>query len=287
MKYMFLRFPNGKAKAVTLSYDDGCQQDIKFSKIISDYGIKCTFNITSDEHKGNKALTEEQIRSSFLSQGHEIAIHGYMHRAEGTLRPIEGIQDILNCRIELEKKYDLIIRGMAYPDSGIRRFTNGANYESIKQYLNHLDIVYARTLGCDNDLFELPDDWYRWMPTAHHDNPYLFEYIDRFLNIDISPKKYRAARQPRLFYLWGHSYEFDQNDNWDRLTDICEKLGGNDDIWYATNMEIYNYVTAYNSLVYSADGKTIYNPTLYTVWFDVDGKLHTIYSGDTIKIQAQ
>ena len=48
MKYMFLRFPNGKAKAVTLSYDDGCQQDIKFSKIISDHSAdgKTIYNPT-------------------------------------------------------------------------------------------------------------------------------------------------------------------------------------------------------------------------------------------------
>ena len=284
MRYRYLRFPNGKAKAVTLSYDDGNRHDIRFSDTISEYGLKCTFNLTSDEERGVKALTVEQVRQSFLDRGHEIAVHGYLHRASGTLRPIEGIQDVLSCRLELERKYGMIIRGMAYPDCGITRFANGGSYESVKGYLKELDFAYSRTLGGDNDRFELPEDFYKWMPTAHHENPRLFEYIDKFMDIDTSERVYRAARQPRLFYLWGHSFEFDRNDNWDRLTQICERLSGKDDVWYATNIEIYNYVTAYNSLIYSADGSMVCNPTVYTVWFDVDGQLFSIGSGETIKI---
>jgi len=47
-------------------------------------------------------------------------------------------------------------------------------------------------------------------------------------------------------------------------------------------MEIYEYVKAYDSLVISADGMTIYNPTLVTVWFDVDGTVYKIGSGETV-----
>lgn len=69
---------------------------------------------------------------------------------------------------------------------------------------------------------------------------------------------YTAVRFPRLFYLWGHSYEFERDNNWELLEQIYEKLSGKSDIWYATNMEIYNYVKAYNSLEYSADGNLVY-----------------------------
>ena len=48
MKYRFLRFPEGKQKAVTLSYDDGCKEDIRFSDVITKYGLKCTFNLNCD-----------------------------------------------------------------------------------------------------------------------------------------------------------------------------------------------------------------------------------------------
>ena len=175
---------------------------------------------------------------------------------------------------------------MAYPDSGITYFTNGTNLEKIKSYLQELDIVYSRTLGGDNTSFEMPQDWYAWMPTAHHNNPNIFEYIKQFHAINLeNPQSYGARRQPRLFYLWGHSYEFDRNDNWDHIEKICEQLSNKEDTWYATNMEIYNYVTAYHSLVYSANGKKVYNPTLYTIWFDVDRKLYSVQPGKMLTIE--
>ena len=284
MRYRFLRYPGGLYKAVTLSYDDGCPEDIRFADTISAHGLKCTFNFNCDALRSVN-LTREQVTEHMLDQGHEVAIHGAYHRAQGALRPIEGIHDVLACRTELEWRYGRIIRGMAYPDTGIRCFSNGADYDTVKRYLTDLDIAYARTLGGDNADFRLPTDWHAWMPTAHHANPNLFAWIDAFLAIDLSRPMGPAGRYPRLFYLWGHSYEFERGGNWSLLDDICARLGGKEGVWYATNMEIYDYVTAYHSLIYSADGRMVYNPTLKTVWFDQDGRLYSIAPGETINVQ--
>ncbi len=283
IKYQMMRFPEGKAKAVTLSYDDGCRQDIRFSDVISGYGLKCTFNLTGRAGVETQ-LKKEEVQEYFLDRGHEIAVHGACHRAPGLHRPIIAIQDVLECRMALEEKYDMIIRGMAYPDSGIRRMLDITSYEKIKNNLKDLDIVYARTLGGDNDSFNMPSDWYAWMPTAHHKNPQIFEYIEKFLELDVY-NAYISNRNPRLFYMWGHSFEFDRDNNWDKLEKICEKLSGHDDIWYATNIEIYEYTNAYNSLVYSADGSRIYNPTLYTLWFEINKVMYTIKPDEIVKIE--
>lgn len=283
MRTVLMRYPEGKAKAVTFSYDDGVQSDKRLAGIFSKHGMKCTFNFNSECCRAVN-FTKEEIKNIFLSKGHEIAVHGAYHRANGNMRPIEGIRDVLDCRLELEEKCDNIIRGMAYPDTGIRLFGNFGSYEMVKQYLSELDIAYARTLGGDNNSFMLPDDFYAWMPTAHHDNPHVMDFIDEFIKLDISTNTYHAIRVPRLFYLWGHSYEFDNNDNWGLIKEICNKLGNNNDIWYATNIEIYDYVQAYKMLRYSANGKRIYNPTLFKIWLDVDGKLYFINSGEIISI---
>ncbi len=282
-RYKYLRFPEGKAKAVTLSYDDGCREDLRFSDAITRAGLKCTFNLNCNALRENN-FSDETIREYFLDRGHEIAVHGAFHRANGTLRPIEGIREVLDCRLELEQRFGRIVRGMAYPDSGIVRFSNGACYDDIKSYLSQLDIAYCRTLGGDNKSFMLPQDWHAWMPSVHHNNPDVMDYVKAFLNIDLSEKVYISDRFPRLFYMWGHSYEFERNGNWNLLDVICSELGGREDIWYATNMEIYEYVSAYNSLVYSADGNVIYNPTLFDIWFDIDGTLYEIKSGQTLKL---
>lgn len=283
MRTIFMRYPGGKAKAVTFSYDDGVPQDKRLAEIFNKYNMKATFNFNNQVCRISN-FKKEEIQEYFLSKGHEIAVHGAYHRANGNLRTIEGIRDVLDCRIELEERCNCIIRGMAYPDTGITLMGNFGNYQQIKNYLTELDIAYARTLGGDNDSFMLPQDFHAWMPSAHHNNPNIMEYIDKFLNLDISPKTYHARRVPRLLYIWGHSYEFDNNNNWDHIEEICRKLTCNDEIWYATNIEIYDYVQAYKNLIYSANGHIVYNPSLYTIWMDIDGKIYTIKSGETIYI---
>ena len=283
MRSVFMRYPDGRAKAVTFSYDDGVSQDKRLAELFDKYGMKATFNFNGDALRPNH-FTKEDIKDIFLSKGHEIAIHGLNHRANGNLRSIEGIRDVLDCRLELEERCGRIIRGMAYPDTGIRLMGNFTTYEKIKSYLGELDIAYARSLGGDNDEFMLPEDFHNWIPSAHHTNPQIMEYVDKFLSLDTSTKLYHARRTPRLLYIWGHSYEFDRDDNWDLIDTICQKLANNDEIWYATNIEIYDYVEAYKRLVYSANGYMIYNPSLITVWIDVDGVLYSIKPGETIDI---
>ena len=287
MRYRFLRFPGGKAKAVTLSYDDCCRADLRFVEVINRYGLKCTFNLNpsmyGDTPGEGWAMTREEAQT-LPRGGHEIAVHGNQHLAPGVVSPARAIRDVLDCRLELERDFGGIIRGMAYPDSGITRLLNGVTYQQIRQYLTDLGIVYSRTLGGDNDSFNLPADWLAWMPTAHHDNPHLMGWIDRFVALDPNTL-FSANRAPRLFYLWGHAFEFDNNKNWERLEEIGEKLAGHEDIWYATNMEIWEYAHAFEKIVESADGKTIYNPTLLTLWYDLDGTIGKIEPGETVVLE--
>ena len=283
MAYRFMRYPDGKAKAVTFSYDDGCKSDIRLAETLGRHKMKCTLNLNSTRLFGGNDLTAEDAKM-LMANGHEVAVHGANHIANGIASSISGIKDTLTCREELENTFGKIIRGMAYPDTGITRFANGTDYESVKNYLRSLGIVYSRTLGGDNDLFDLPTDWYAWMPSAHHSNPELMNYIDKFLAID-TENCYIAMRHPRLLYIWGHAFEFDCNDNWNLLDRICEKLGNRDDIWYATNIEIYDYVTAYNSLVWSADESIVYNPTLYDIYFNITGNDYCIKPGETLYLK--
>lgn len=289
MRYRFLRFPGGKDKAVTFSYDDGFRHDIRLAQTLDRYGMKGTFNLNSRVLEGNldgRHLTKEEAEAYLLASGHEIAIHGADHRAPGCLRPVDGIQKVLNCRLSLEKMFGRIIRGMAYPDSGIKHLENGISVETIRGYLANLDIAYARTAGQDNNRFELPTDWLQWMPTAHHTNPLAISYADEFGRLD-QKNAYIDSRSPKLFYLWGHSFEFARDNNWELLEEICGKLAGKSDIWYATNMEIFDYVSAYSLLSFSADGTMVYNPTRIRIWFDVDRKLYCVDGGQTIRLESR
>ena len=48
-----MRFPGGRKKAFTLSYDDCVTQDIPFIQILRRLGLKATFNVNSG-HLGQK-----------------------------------------------------------------------------------------------------------------------------------------------------------------------------------------------------------------------------------------
>lgn len=90
---------------------------------------------------------------------------------------------------------------------------------------------------------------------------------------------------PRLFYLWGHAYEFEAKNNWDQIEKLLSMIGGHDEIWYATNLEIYNYVKAYEALRFDVAGKLVYNPTCTDVYFECNGKKVLAPAGKNVSCQ--
>lgn len=245
---VFYTFPQGKSKALTMSYDDGKQQDARLLEIFNRHGIKGTFNLNSGLFEQDIRISPKKITD--LYQGHEIATHSLTHPTMTRLSLPYVAQEILEDRKGLEAVTGQIIRGHAYP--------NGAYNQEIKDLLRQLGIAYARVVPSSHD-FELPEDLMAWQPTCHHGDPTLMEKAEFFA--DFQKRQYL-----KLFYVWGHSYEFDRDDNWDVIERFCAFMGGREDIWYATNIEIADYVTAAKRLQYSADCTMVYNPSAISVW---------------------
>ncbi len=286
IRYILMRFPEGKKKALTLSYDDCCPEDRRLVGILNAHGIRATFNLNSDFLGKGNMMTADEIVPLFA--GHEIATHGASHRAPGRVTAQDHIDDILRDRRALEALTGSILRGHAYPDTGIRDLRGGVAYAEIRRRLDDAGLSYARTLGGDNADFAIPEDLYAWMPTAHHDNPELFAWLDRFL-ADKVDDAYPVRREPRLFYLWGHAYEFERKGSWDRIESFCEKAGGHSEIWYATNIEIADYIAAYRRLVYSLDKTRVYNPSAQALWLEaaISGKTYCVRPGETVVLDEE
>lgn len=272
---MKMLLKDGKRKALTLSYDDGVIYDRRLIEILDKNGIKGTFNINTCFYRGEngcnneRRLSREEAISLYKNSSHEVAVHGYTHPRLEKLDVTGVIYEIIRDREELEKDFDVIIRGMAYP--------YGTYNDSVIDTLKECGIAYSRTVK-STGTFEFPADWYQWHPTCHHNSEQLFEMLQKFLE----PRPSWAECQ--LFYLWGHSYEFNDKNNWDIIEKFAEIAGGHDYIWYATNIEIYDYVKAYESLRISFDRKIIYNPTVTDVWVNANGKDFCIKSGETVRL---
>lgn len=273
---MYLRFPGGKAKALTLSYDDGVIQDVRLMGLLDQYGIKCTFNLNSglfaQEDGGNMSplsdhrMTATQALSLYCNSRHEIAAHGKDHTFLDELPADVAISEVWEDRKALETMFGGFVRGFAYPF--------GTYNQQLCQNLEQLGIAYARTVKATED-FALPDNWYCWHPTCHHDHPQMLSLAQTFTEMD-------ACWNSKLFYLWGHSFEFDQHDNWIVIEDFCKIIGNRKDIWYATNIEICDYAHAFHQLRISADGKTIHNPTEIHLWADFDGTIREFPPAETV-----
>ena len=214
-------------KALTFSYDDGIEQDRKLVEIFNKYGMKATFNLNTGiqtpesnfEIEGVYINRMKQEGLEELYRGHEIATHGLTHAAPTGMTKEQLDKEFLTDMSNIERIYGTYPVGMAY--------AYGCVDDEVVKYLKSIGIKYGRTVEASHS-FEIP---LKLKATCHHDDDMLFELAEKFLKAE--PKE----NEQMLFYVWGHSYEFDVNNNWDRIEEFCKMMSGKADIFYGTNRE--------------------------------------------------
>ena len=277
MRYRVLRFPGFRAKAFTLSFDDREYDDVRLAQMFHQYGMKCTFNISSirfaqDPNEPHRKVTLEEAKQYYYPLGHEVAVHGLRHISPYQSSSPVMIHELLEDRIGLENIFGRIITGLAYPD-------DGRNTPEMTRRLADMGFHFCRCLAPD-DTFSLPTDWLNLRPTTKHNSRYMPELLDKFLELNIFDK-YISQRESKWFYMWGHSHELRGQNNWEIIDQVGEKVAGHDEIWFATNSEICEYVRAYQQMQFSADDHIAYNPTHYTIYLEVDKENVAIAPGET------
>ena len=277
MEVIQLAFPEGKRKAFTMSYDDGVQQDKKLLGLMHRYGIKGTFNLNSGRLDRQQYTNIDGIETNIstcsaeeivqIYNEQEIACHGVKHLKLTDIPTGMVAQEIMSDRCYLEDLTKALITGFAYPF--------GVYSDAVIETLRYCGIQYARTVK-NTGTYQLPTDFLKWHPTCHHNDPGLMNLLNEFCQ---GEEIFGASR---LFYLWGHSYEFDQKENWDVIEKVFEKLYKYKSyIWMATNKDIYMYVSAFKQLIFSAEGNIVYNPTSTILWMLVDKQVVKVLPGET------
>lgn len=265
---MLQSVPGRETQGADASYDDGVSSDIRMMEIMRRHGIKGTFNVNAGRMDGEGSPYRLRPEEYGAYEGFELAIHGYSHPFLNRMPLDLVIDEIVEDRRAVEKLAGYPVHGMAYP--------YGAYDDALIEQLRRLGVYYSRTTHSTFG-FGLPEEFLAWHPTCHHNASNLNELCDKFLE----ESKYPGMD---LFYLWGHTYEFERNDNWNVIESFCEKMGGRDNVWYATNMEIYEYVQAMKRIDYSVDGSMIHNPSALAVWIKRDGKAICVNAGETKKL---
>lgn len=265
MPNIYFCYPGGKHKALTMSYDDGRNADKRLVKIFNRHGIKGTFHINSGLLGGEDRLSAEEAVA--LYEGHEVSLHTVKHPTIARCPREQVVRELLEDRIQLERLFNTTVRGLSYP--------NGSYNQQIQELLPHLGVTYARTVHTHGG-FELPEDWHAWKATCHH-NDRLLEHAERF--VQLHKKQYLY-----LMYVWGHSYEFDNDNNWALIEEFSSLVGGRDDIWYATNIEIVDYMTRCQWLQFAASLDFVVNPGAASVWLDVGGRIVEVPGGSRVEL---
>ena len=235
----------GKMKAVTFSFDDGIKADGRMIEMLNKYGLKGTFNINSGRFGTKHALTDarfttpnheadhsevEEFEVKDFYAGHEVAVHCLTHARLPAQSDEEVIRQIEEDRKNIERLVGYPVCGMAYPYGDF-------DDRVVELIQKNTPLWYAREIHSTLDLYNLQgDDLLRYRPTVHFSKPdYLFPLAEKFL-AEKNPEK------PMLLYVWGHTYEADGYEYWDRFEEFCKMISNKDDTFYGTNKEVFECI---------------------------------------------
>lgn len=227
---------NGKNKAVTFSFDDGVTQDIRLIELLDKYGLKATFNLNSSL----LGLTKEVVRNERtvshnkvdpykvkeIYKNHEVAVHTLTHPNLTELDERTIVWQVEEDRKALEGLVGYDVRCMAYPCGGVNNDDRVAGIIG-----KNTKICMARTITSSYS-FDLQSNLLRFNPSVYYiEIDKLFKMGREF--VDLKPDS------PKLFYIWGHSYEMDaEYITWEKFEEFCRLISARDDIFYGTNSEV-------------------------------------------------
>ncbi len=277
-KKIDMLFPEGKAKAVIFSYDDGMIADRKLVKLMNAYGIKGTFHLNSNKLDTKGYLMKAEIKTLF--NGHEVSVHSANHPGLGDLSKQEIINEVIEDRRELERLTNKTVRGMAYPFG---------NYnDKVVDAITGLGIEYARTVN-DSYHFSIPKHFLTWEPSIHQ-----FAKAYYIANDTINDKKeltifnqlvagFLQSDTLALLDIWGHSWENEGDGNrWKKTEDLFKLLSKNKEVHFTTQIDLVDYIHAFNHLKFSVNKNIVFNPTGVSVYISVDHKAIKVPAGGQI-----
>ncbi len=254
-------FPGGKLKALVVSMDDNHVEDRQLVTLMNQHGVRGTFHVNSGKLDQESFLTSGEIKTLFA--GHEVSTHGVSHPFLTKLDEAGMEAELLPDRAALSALSGQAVRGHAYPF--------GDYNDTVVEVLAEHGFAYARVVEVTND-YRLPGDLLRWRGSSHHQHA--MPLIAPFVNAQPS--------EPMLLFIWGHSWELSANqpnNNWTYMDGMLGQLGGKSDVWYATALEVADYLRAIGQVRPALDREGLRNPGPQSVWLQTE-------SGPTLLLPA-
>ena len=258
----FDAFPQGKRKALLMSFDDGMAADRRLVETLNQHHMRGTFHLYTSVLDTPRYITKSELAS--LYHGHEVSAHSHTHPHLPHISNEGVMYELLHNRQVLESLVGYPVRGFAYPGGGFD--------DRIISLLPAAGIEYARTTHIA-DSFLLTSDFLRWPMSCHQTTA-----MEKLTAWKAIPPRWST----QVFLVMGHSYEFDRANNWDTLENFCKAASGDPTVWYTTMIDLADYMKATRLVRCSADGSIAYNPTAIPIWATAPGnKIICIEPGKT------
>lgn len=269
-------YPEGNTKALVLSYDDGTIQDIELAQLFEKNNLVGTFNLNSKylgvtrgwpQQNGDTIYQRYVPKDSLLIiyKNHEIAAHGALHKNFTGISSDEVLEEI-NTDLEILKSLtNREIISMAYPF--------GSTNDSVSRLIASTGIKNGRTVD-DTYAFDFPKNYMVWHPTCHDSK--VLDFLDPYLELNV--------QQLSVFYVWGHSWEFGNEERWNNMVKFCESIGKSNDIWSVGHGQLTNYLLAIENV--QVDEQKITNPSDNSpIWINLSSGIKKLDPGESISLK--
>lgn len=230
-------FPNMKNRCVTFSFDVAHEKDMRIVSLLNKYGIKATLYLT------------DAVKLQKICELHKDCELSYNFANESCLNK-ENVRECIKEKKRLaEVCWNYTVKGTSV---ALRELD-----VDTKNSMKSCGMRYCRlshpTMNC-----KVPDDFMEWNPSCNV--KHAFEICDMFMY------DYRNLPKAPLLHVWGKTSDLRSEEDWIKLEQIIGCLANKSAIWYATNTEVYEYISAQRNLLISEDEKSFYNPTNIDVW---------------------
>lgn len=256
-----------------MSYDDGLIQDIRLVQLFNQNKIVGTFNLNSAYLGATRNWFGDSVFQKYIPKdsllivykNHEIAAHGAFHKDFTNISDAEILNEVNSDISVLTKITNREIKSLAYP------FGNTNEY--VMKVLSTTQITNARTVN-DTHNFDLPTNYLIWNPTCHDSKA--LDYLNEYIELN--------KHELSVFYVWGHSWEFDNEKRWNNIVKFCEQIGNKSDIWYVGCGQFTDYIKAIKKV--EIQENEIINPSENeNIWIETSEGFKILKHGEKLKIK--
>lgn len=236
----FAKLPDGKELAFLTEWDDNNNEDKHAAELLNKYGYKGTFCLPGS---GGPMMRPENMKF-LVDRGMEIAAHSQTHPVMGRLSYRQCLAEAVLPRLRLMELSGQPVRTFAYPYchgwAAQRNSTENYVLEAVLAagYLCDLRVAETNgliryiekgTFGSETPFFNTKVHWL----FSHSDAD--FQAVDKAFN--------NAMKEPTpILSLATHSWEFTNEERWQRLERILAAYAHRPSIWYTTHGELASYL---------------------------------------------